>query len=736
MSTEIIEGRVEHITFQNQNNGYTVCDISSDNALISAVGIMPSLVCGESVRLSGTWVNNPSYGEQFSVTLFERLMPKEAGAILLYLSSGIIKGIGEATARKIVSEFGADTINIIETEPAKLAKIKGITKDKALSIHASFIEKRSVQNTIMFLQGYGVSVEFAMRAHNALGGDAVSKIKANPYVLCDKIQGIGFEAADKIAMAIDGNLSSKGRINSGICHVLKTVASTMGHTYLPEVYLTEYAGRLLNVDEELIINQYTDLLLKKEIYSFDSYDEGKCFQLASFFKAEKDISKKLIALSKTPDPKEEASLEPHIKRSEERSRITLSEEQINAVKRGILGGVTVITGGPGTGKTTIIRTIIDCLSKKGLTFTLAAPTGRAAKRMSDACLCEAKTIHRLLEIEYSKDDVPFFSHNEDNPLDTDFLIVDEVSMVDTLLMNSLLKALAPGTGLILLGDSDQLPSVGAGSVLNDIIKSGAVKTMHLTYIYRQAAESMIVTNAHRINAGEMPVYNKSDNDFFLVSRTNADSIASTIKDLCKSRLPQKYKFNPLTDIQVITPVKKSLIGVFSLNSLLQEALNPPSHKKAEYRTADIIFREGDKVMQTENDYNLEWTKNSETGSGVFNGDMGGIKSIDKFHKVITINFDDGRECHYSYEQMSRITLSYAVTVHKSQGSEFPCIVMPVYKTAPQLMTRNLFYTAVTRAKSLVVLVGMIEASEEMVRNNREKKRYSALLDKLTEYSLN
>ncbi len=733
MSTEIIEGTVYHITFQNENNGYTVCDISVDNALISAVGCMPSLTCGEKVRLSGTWVNNPSYGEQFSVTLFERLMPKEAGAILLYLSSGIIKGIGAATARKIVDEFGADSLEIIESQPEKLAKIKGITKDKAQSIHEAFIEKRSVQSTIMFLQGFGVSVEFAMRAHSVLGNDAVLRIKKNPYVLCDEVAGIGFESADKIAMAMNGELSAKGRINSGICHVLKVAASTMGHTYLPESQLTEYTSRLLDVDEELVINQYTDLLKEKILYLFQSYNEGKCFQLASYYKAERYIAKKLLSLAKEPDQKEEETLIPHIKNSEKKSGIILSEEQKEAVKRGILGGVTVITGGPGTGKTTIIRTIIHCLSERGLTFSLAAPTGRAAKRMSDACLFEAKTIHRLLEIEYSKDSIPYFSHDEDNPLDTDFLIIDEVSMVDTLLMHSLLKAVAPGTGLIFLGDADQLPSVGAGSVLNDIVLSSTIKTMHLTYIYRQAAESMIVTNAHRINSGEMPVYNKRDNDFFLVSRSSAESIGSTITDLCINRLPQKYGFNPLSDIQVITPVKKSLIGVFELNSRLQEVLNPPSSKKNELRTGEIIFREGDKVMQTENDYNIEWTKNSENGKGIFNGDMGIIKTIDKFHKVIAINFDDGRNCNYTYDQMSRITLSYAITVHKSQGSEFPCVIMPVYKCAPQLMTRNLFYTAVTRAKSLVVLVGMAEASEEMVRNTSERKRYSALIDKLTNY---
>ena len=732
MSTEIIEGTVEHITYQNETNGYTVCDISSDNALICAVGCMPSLACGEEVRLTGSFVNNPSYGEQFSVTMFERLTPKEIGSILLYLSSGIVKGVGEATAKKIVSEFGSDTLKIIESEPEKLAKIKGITKDKAMAIHASYIEKLTVQNTIMFLQGYGVSVEIATRAHNTIGHNAIDQIKQNPYVLCDKVPGISFDSADKIATAMNTDTASPERIKSGIRHVLSVVATAYGHTYLPESQLTEFSSRLLTLDEELILNQYTSMLKNKELFAFESYDEGKCFQLGAYYKAEVSIAKKLKALAKESSREEMDTLDGHIKYSEKKSGITLSEEQKDAVKKAIYNGVTVITGGPGTGKTTIIRTIIYCLEARGLSYSLAAPTGRAAKRMSDACNAEAKTIHRLLEIEFSKGDVLTFSHDENNPLDTDFLIVDEVSMVDTLLMHSLLKALAPGTGLILLGDADQLPSVGAGSVLKDIISSESIETLHLTHIYRQAAESMIVTNAHRINNGEMPSYNKADNDFFLVVRQNAQSIAETISELCKSRLPKKYNFNPLTDIQVITPVKKSLIGTFALNEVLQGVLNPPDKNKAELRMGDILFREGDKVMQTENDYNTDWTRGLESGSGIYNGDMGIIETIDKFHKAVKIRFDDGRVAHYPYDSLSHITLAYAVTVHKSQGSEFECVIMPVYECAPQLMTRNLFYTAVTRAKNLVVLVGMMEACEEMVRNVSEKKRYSALIDKLTE----
>lgn len=730
MSAEIIEGIVQHITYSNSSNGYTVCDIEVNNVLVPAVGTMPALACGESVRLTGEWTNNPAYGEQFTVSLFERTMPKEAGAIFLYLSSGIIHGVGTATARKIVDAFGAEAINVITNTPEALAKIKGISKDQALSIHASLIEKRGVQSTIMFLQSFGITTELAMQAHKALSPNAVEQIKANPYILCDRIAGIHFEAADKIAASLDIPLSDSGRIQSGITHVLRTVASQMGHTYLPEEHLTEYAARFLSLDEELIENQYTAMLTGGALYAFESYDEGRCLQLSLFYKSEHLIAKKLQSLLRTPSKEQLASLDKYIRSSEEKNGLSLSAEQKNAVAKAVYGGATVITGGPGTGKTTIIRTIIDCLSSLGMTFCLAAPTGRAAKRMSDSCGCEAKTIHRLLELDYKGAKAPSFSHNEDEPIDADFVIIDELSMVDTLLMASLMRAIAPDTGLVLLGDADQLPSVGAGSVLKDIISSGTVTTLHLTHIYRQAAQSMIVTNAHSINSGDVPRYNKADGDFFLVTRQNPSFVADTIVTLCMSRLPKKYGFDPLTDIQVISPVKKSLIGVFHLNAQLQEALNPPGEGKHEHRIGEFVFREGDKVMQTENDYNLPWTRGSEGGQGIYNGDMGQLHHIDKQKRTVTVCFDDMRIAHYPFDKLSELTLSYAVTVHKSQGSEFPCVVMPVHRTSPMLMTRNLFYTAVTRAKSLVVLVGVPEAIETMVYNNTEQKRYSSLINHL------
>ncbi len=732
MPAEVIEGTVQHITYSNPSNGYTVCDVEVNKALICAVGTMPSLVCGETVRLTGEWTNNPAYGEQFSVSMFERTLPKDIGAVFLYLSSGIIHGVGTATARKIVDEFGAKAMDVITNTPEALVKIKGISREKALAIHASLIENRSVQSTIMFLQSFGISTELAMRAHKALSFDAVAQIKANPYILCDKVSGISFEAADKIAASLDIATSDKSRIQSGIAHVLHTVASMRGHTYLPEEQLTAYASRFLALDEELIENQYTAMLTAGALYAFESYDEGRCLQLSLFYKAERLIAKKLCSLSRTPSKEQLSSLDGYIACSEEKTGLSLSQEQKNAVAQSVYGGVTVITGGPGTGKTTIIRTIIDCLSSLGLTFCLAAPTGRAAKRMSDSCGFEAKTIHRLLELDYSGGEIPAFSHDEDDPIEADFVIIDELSMVDTLLMASLMRAIAPDTGLVLLGDADQLPSVGAGSVLKDIITSGSVTTLHLTHIYRQAAQSMIVTNAHSINSGELPRYNKSDSDFFLVTRKNPVSIVDTIVTLCQTRLPQTYGFHCMTDIQVISPVKKSLIGVFNLNAHLQEALNPPGKTKNEYRMGECIFREGDKVMQTENDYNLSWTRDSEEGQGIYNGDMGQLLSIDKQHHTVTVCFDDMRIARYPFDKLSELTLSYAVTVHKSQGSEFPCVVMPVHRCAPMLMTRNLFYTAVTRAKTLVVLVGVPEAIETMVYNNTEQKRYSSLIDHLSD----
>lgn len=727
--SEVIEGRVEHITFSNENSGYTVCDVSSGGVLISAVGCMPDLVCGEQVRLTGETVMNPSYGEQFNVELFERLLPKKIGSILMYLSSGAIKGVGEATAKKIVELFGEDSFDVITKEPEKLTRIKGISPEKAGEIHRSFIEKKSVQNTIMFLRGYGMSVELAMKVHKTLSGDAVKKIQDNPYILSNLVPGIGFDTADKIAEALDISRSDVRRLESGIKHVLYTVAEKMGHTYLPESKLTEYASSLLGADEDVIEKCFSPLVKSGELYAFESYDEGTCLQLACYNKAEKFIAKKTVSLLRTPSESELKYLDPLIQRSEEKNNITLSSEQKNAVKTAVFGGITVITGGPGTGKTTIIRTILDCLNTLDYTFVLAAPTGRAAKRMSDSCKTEAKTIHRLLENDFSGGSLSF-ARNADNPIEADYVIIDELSMVDTLLMSCLMSAIAPGTGVIFLGDSDQLPSVGAGTVLKDIIESGAYNTLKLTHIYRQAAQSMIVVNAHKINNGETPYFNKADNDFFLVSRPTAPDIAEAICALAAKRLPLKYGFDPMTDIQIISPTKKSLIGTIYLNSRLQAQLNPPSPQKAEQRFGEVIFREGDKVMQTENDYDLEWKRRGDEGKGVFNGDMGKITQIDRTHRAVKVLFDDKREAVYSTDKLKNLTLSYAVTVHKSQGSEFECVIMPLYKCSPMLMTRNLFYTAVTRAKTLVVLVGLREAAEAMTHNASERRRYSGLIDKI------
>lgn len=729
---EILEGTVEHITFSNESTGYTVCDVSSNGLLVCAVGCMPGLAVGEEVRLTGTTVVNPSYGEQFAVEMFERVMPKKTGSILMYLASGVIKGIGEATAKKIVEKFGEDTLDVLTSEPERLTQIKGISPSKAAEIHKSYIEKRRVQETIMFLRGFSVSVETALRVHKTLGAGAVRQIEENPYVLCDKVSAISFETADKIAESLSVSRSDERRIKSGVKHVLSVLAAQMGHTYVPEVHLTEYAARLLDADEDIVYNACVQLLSEGELFAFDSYDEGRCFQLAAYYNAERYIAKKLVSMVRTPKADELSRLDKIIKLSEEKNEITLSREQKDAVKAAVYSGITVITGGPGTGKTTIIRTIIDCLDALDATYLLAAPTGRAAKRMSDSCLSEAKTIHRLLETDFSGGDSLSFSRDEKNPIEADYVIVDEMSMVDTLLMRCLMAAIAPGTGLILLGDSDQLPSVGAGSVLKDIIASDALTTLKLTHIYRQAAESMIVLNAHKINDGEVPYFNKADNDFYLVTRPTPQAIADAIVSLSSERLKKKYSFDPMTDIQIISPTKKSLIGTVYLNSRLQEVLNPPSRTKAEHRLGEFIFREGDKVMQTENDYNMEWTKNGEDGSGVFNGDMGRIEKIDKRNRTVCVLFDDNRRAVFGFDKLKNLTLSYAITVHKSQGSEFECVIMPLYKCAPQLMTKNLFYTAVTRAKTLVVLVGIAEAAEFMVHNTVEHRRYSSLTDKISE----
>lgn len=726
----MIEGTVEDIVYQNEANGYTVCEIMCDNVLTTAVGCMPQLAAGESARLTGEWTTHHEYGEQFKVQYFEKLLPSTVSSILIYLASGIIKGVREATAKKIVTKFGDKSLDIIRDEPLRLAEITGITKIKAQEISASFVENNATRHTLMFLQPFGITTSLALKAHKLFGDDAVEQIKRDPYILCERISGVGFLSVDRIAHVMGIENSHDGRLRSGIKYILMQAAISEGHTFLPYSLLVEQAINILGVDELTLSNLLTKMRSNAEIYA-ETKDGEENYYLLPYYNAELGVAKRLLNLQMKDIKNVDEKIASGIKEAEEESGITLSDEQKFAVNQAVYKGVLVITGGPGTGKTTIIKTIIKIMDKLGLDVCLTAPTGRATKRMSEMCGISAKTIHRLLEIGRMDDDeVQQFSRDENNPIEASCVIVDEMSMVDILLMNSLLRAVATGTRLIMVGDVDQLPSVGAGIVLRDIIDSKAVTVVRLNEIYRQAAKSMIVLNAHRVNKGEYPYLNAADKDFFFMPRATGKAVAETVVELFAGRLTKAYGFDALNQIQALTPVRKTAIGVFNLNKELQKKLNPPNKDKAERIFHDTLFRDGDKIMQIKNNYTLTWQREGEEGFGVFNGDIGYIKHIDINSRVVSVVFDDDKSVNYEFMQMDELELAYSITVHKSQGSEFPCVVIPVFSCAPRLMTRNLLYTAITRAKQLVVLVGQETALYRMINNNDEMKRYSSLVDKL------
>lgn len=729
---ERIKGMVTEIIYSNSQNGYTVCELETDEDTLTAVGYMPYISEGERVELVGNWTFHQDYGPQFKAEYCEKTMPSEVSDILKYLSGGCIKGVRAATAQKIVDMFGEDTFNVLENEPEKLAKINGISKKRAEEIGADYARQQGVRNVVMFLQKLGISPASAVKVFKRYGVSSIDKVKANPYLLCEAVYSIGFKTADKIALEMGVKPNSLIRIKAAIRHILVN-ASMNGHTFLPKAVLLEEVCTFLNVDKDEAENSVISMIFENRLKN-ELCDGGEeRIYLADLFDAERYVAQKLVRIANINAKNVGDDIEKSIELAEKEQNIKLAEHQKSAVFCALSNGASVITGGPGTGKTTIIKTIIsimDGLEKKVL---LAAPTGRAAKRMSEVCGVEAKTIHRLLESGYSEDeDVMNFARNEDNPIECDVLIVDEMSMVDILLMNSLLKAMRPDTRLIMVGDSDQLPSVGPGYVLHDIIESGVIPQVALTEIFRQAKESAIVVNAHRINRGEYPVMNENGTDFFLVKRENAVDIASSIVDLCINRLPKAYLINPLYQIQVLSPTRKGIAGVNELNIALQRVINPPSKKKREKIYKNITFREGDKVMQTRNNYDMEWTRLDDektTGMGIFNGDIGYIHKIDRENEFAEIVFDD-RLCDYEFSKLEDLDLAYAVTVHKSQGSEFDVVVMPMYPCAPMLQNRNLFYTAVTRAKQLVVLVGREGCIRTMVDNVSEQARYSGLYDKL------
>lgn len=730
-----INGIVEEIIYSNDDNGYTVCAIDSESeGMFTAVGYMPLLTEGESVSLSGVWTTHASYGEQFKVMYYEKVLPSDKQTILTYLSSGVIPGIRETMAKKLIEKFGTDVLNIMLTEPKRLAEIKGISEKKAVKIGHDFAEIQCMQNLIMFLQKYNVSPNMAAKVYKIFGSKAVEKIEENPYILAESVDGISFKTSDNIAFVRGMPKNSPERIRAGIKYLLTNAAYMSGHTYMPRSVLIEHCAYKLGVTEDEVANGLSELILSKDLF-FDTIENEEVCYLSSFYFDELLLARKLVDMSQAV-PMYTMSVEEAdgiIKDIAAKSGISLAHEQRDAVLSALEYGVMVLTGGPGTGKTTTINTIIKVMEDLNLDIALAAPTGRAAKRMSEVTGLEAKTIHRLLKMTASDgENRQDFEHNETNPLDADVIIVDEMSMVDINLMCSLIKAVKPSSRLILSGDADQLPSVGAGNVLRDIISSGIVPVIRLGRIFRQAEESLIVVNAHKINNGEYPTLTKRDNNFFFLARHNAVNIVQTVMELCKTRLPKSYDIDPIADLQVLSPMKKGGAGVINLNKELQQCINPPLPSKQEYQYGQIIFREGDKVMQTRNDYDLTWEKSgsNEVGAGVFNGDMGIIREIDVKSKYMTVLFDDDRIVDYEFTRLDELDLSYAITVHKSQGSEFPIVILPVFHCAPMLMCRNLFYTAVTRAKDMVILVGDESAVRHMVDNNTERERYSGLAERL------
>lgn len=736
MNLTVIEGVIEDIIYKNDANGYTVCEVFAKSKIITAVGYMPFLNEGETIKANGKWVRHPDYGDQFKVELYEKILPQTADGIEKYLASGIVKGVGPATAAKIVQRFGSETLDIASREPQRLSEIKGISLEKALNIGQALNEQKGLRDVVMFLQEYGINPSVCIKIHKAYADMAVSRIKENPYRLCEEVFGIGFKTADRIAMKLGVDPVSRFRIRSGIKYTLSHAASN-GHTYLPETMLREYSAQLLGLADVDIEDALISLVFDKAVQIEKAANTSNVY-LSSFYNAEQWVGKRLLSLAATHFDKGLEDLDERIAGFEEEEGLRLDPLQREAVRQAVVNGLLVITGGPGTGKTTIIKCIIRLLMEDGHNIALAAPTGRAAKRMSEATGFEAKTIHRLLEIGYTGDESELiFQRNEENHIEADVIIIDEMSMVDILIMNHLLKAIPAGARVILVGDADQLPSVGAGSVLLDIISCCSIKTVKLTEIFRQAGESMIIVNAHRINRGEAPILNARDKDFFFLQRNVQEHIVRTIIDLCSRRLPDTYSLDPLKDIQVLTPTKKGPAGVINLNMELQKVLNPPGTGKAEKASRAYVFREGDRVMQIRNNYSLRWERADDPrveGTGVFNGDMGTIEKIDEEAMKIEVLFDDDRLAVYDFNIIDEIEPSFAVTIHKSQGSEFPVVVIPVFPGPQVLMTRNLLYTAVTRAREMVVLVGFEECLCEMVGNKRETLRFSGLSDKLKAFA--
>ena len=732
---EKLTGYVEHIIYRNADNGYTVLGLVSGEEEVTCVGIFSAIAEGENIEAEGDYTEHPTYGKQFKVERFEEKAPEDEEAIERYLGSGAIRGIGLALAARIVRRFKEDTFRIIEEEPERLAEIKGISERKAMEIADQVNEKRDLRQAMIFLQQYGITMNLAVKVYHAYGQEVYGIIKENPYRLADDIDGVGFRTADEIATRVGIRMDSDFRIRSGILYILLQ-ATGEGHTYLPEDELTGRAERMLEVAAEQIEKQYMDLAIERKIILKQADGGMAQIYAASFYYMEANTAAMLKQLNVNYDVPD-IEIEQRIRGIEKQTGMVLDEHQVTAVKEAVRNGLLIITGGPGTGKTTTINTIIKYFEMEGMDIFLAAPTGRAAKRMSETTGFEARTVHRMLELSGGAEGGAGFERNEQNPLETDVIIIDEMSMVDITLMHSLLKAIAVGTRLILVGDVNQLPSVGPGSVLKDIIRSNTCNVVRLTKIFRQSSTSDIIVNAHKINEGEEVTLDNQSMDFFFLKRYDADIIINVVLQLVKQKLPKFVDATPY-DIQVLTPMRKGLLGVERLNGILQQYLNPPMRDKVEKEHGAILFREGDKVMQTRNNYQLAWEINTkfglcvDKGMGVFNGDMGVIRQINDFAETMTVEFDEGRMVEHPYKLLDELELAYAITIHKSQGSEYPAVVIPLLQGPSMLMNRNLLYTAVTRARKCVTLVGNEATFAQMVQNTSQQKRYSGLCERLAE----
>ena len=727
-----LKGTVEHIIYANEDNGYTVLDFGLEDDVVTACGTMPYVSDGDSLILWGNWVHNPKYGRQFKVEQYERDMPADSTAILRYLSSRTIKGVGPKLAERIVSHFGDETLDVMENHPEWLADVPGISRKKAAEISEDFKAKAGIRSAMMFFRDY-FGAAMTVKIYKQFGSSAVDMAKQNPYRLCDEVEGIGFERADQMAMSLGLDPGSEERLMSGIRYLLTSNAARNGHVCLPREKLTEAAAQLLRADTDRV-ESAMNTLLEQGALVCRRYEGKELMFDQETDRQEKYIADKLLLLDKLCPSIDAGDVNAFIAREERDQGVAYARGQKQAIVDALSGGVMLLTGGPGTGKTTVVHALLHIFRSMDMSVALCAPTGRAAKRLSESTSTEAKTIHRLLEMEFEEGSGRgHFRKGEQDLLEESVIIVDEASMVDNALMCSLCKAVKPGARLILIGDADQLPSVGAGRVLNDLIDSGRFATVRLTEIFRQARESLIVTNAHAINEGTYPDLTIKNNDFFFLPRRYDREIADTVVELCATRLPRAYGKATEGGIQIITPSRKGEAGTENLNRRLQSELNPPAKGKKELKYRETVFRVGDRVMQTKNNYDIEWESgsgvNQTAGSGVFNGDIGTVIFIDPSEGEMVVSFDD-KEATYTGEMLDELEHAWAVTVHKSQGSEYPFVIVPMYNAPPLLLIRNLLYTAVTRAQRMVILVGREDVIRTMVDNDRQTLRYTGLAMRL------